>query len=1080
MLRKTSRLLAVVLLCGVGQAGVCLGADEPKTGQERNTLLYVRTVPPGAKVLLDGKQLGVSDSTFFVEPGVGTIRVELEGHQPGAKEVTIQANRVTRVELELKPQEAAGGGQQPRDRYFVRLVVGKDGMTFEGQTTTLGELPALLEKVPHRSQTVLEIAIASDDLTYKQTAGVIGHAGTLAHRLGFEYASEIGVHSLGSKGSPTQKVTAPVRRELTIAPGSSMTTPPSRPSPMLGFMRGVQWPRDIPSIADINYPKCEQCVRLFDAQTKGAEVLLDLATGRTAKLSEDRQEPLAFLRQNTGDLLFDRGSLGCLRGCTAKRWDYDSGQLRDLPIAGQKGDVTAYVLADATRLLITTAQKKTFDVYLYMPPDSNVIMVNYRCVDLEAANQVQAAFKAWLALIDAGKYAESWDGAAPLFKAAITREEWVNEIRAIRNAFGKPRSLQLFFPVFTKHLSGAPDGEYAVCQRAIPSDKVRACESVAMSHEKDGAWKVAVYHSNVQGKAEGGAAGELGAVPKSAQDGAPASGNQLSDKASFGPVIERVVGNDSSGGSSLINLDTGELAKPPVLNNDKDRMAWAVQHGADALGVTSAGVRGLVGFDMIVIPIDEARWDNITPAAVQSQLAFGKPGTPAVMSGKGNLPASFLFQTREGGKGVLQILSVSDDPKEVKVRYKLIKDGTPQDSNQASATGGTTPGKRVLLPNANTPGAECVLDLASGELLPLPQGGKDPSVFTTLGKGDLATSERQVVCCLRGGTIEAWWDGQQWVHLPVAAEKPDFKGYSVPSTPCRLVVVTAEKKRFEVTLLSWVTVEGRSGLNLKYRPADAEMARQVGPAPEKWVEGVRTHMRARSGRALSQLGMCLENYAQEHGGKYPDGLGEITDSERFFHKGDKAAKWIAENVTYLGKGKTTADNPQQPMAYDKNTMRTDKGTNVLFRDGHIAFVPTAELTRDMVEPISWSVGVNFFGAGDAIGITEVKATSPEPKKGDKVIVKGYYTLVSRSKAELCLFATATKGSGRSEIRLGQTTGVSKGQGQFELFETLPCDGYLHVTFYSAEGKPFGGMYFGTAKQMEEIKHWDVQKWYTEK
>jgi hypothetical protein len=31
MLRKTSRLLAVVLLCGVGQAGVSTGAAEART-----------------------------------------------------------------------------------------------------------------------------------------------------------------------------------------------------------------------------------------------------------------------------------------------------------------------------------------------------------------------------------------------------------------------------------------------------------------------------------------------------------------------------------------------------------------------------------------------------------------------------------------------------------------------------------------------------------------------------------------------------------------------------------------------------------------------------------------------------------------------------------------------------------------------------------------------------------------------------------------------------------------------------------------------------------------------------------------
>ena len=134
-----------------------------------------------------------------------------------------------------------------------------------------------------------------------------------------------------------------------------------------------------------------------------------------------------------------------------------------------------------------------------------------------------------------------------------------------------------------------------------------------------------------------------------------------------------------------------------------------------------------------------------------------------------------------------------------------------------------------------------------------------------------------------------------------------------------------------------------------------------------------------------------------------------------------------------------------------------------------------------VQPVSNTVGVNSFRDGDSITIMEVKATSPDLKNGDKVIVKGYYTLASEPEASLCLFATATTGSGIGPIRPGQTIGITKGAGPFELFETLDCDGYLHVTFYSVPGgKPFGGLYFGTAKQMEEIKHWDVRSWYTSK
>ena len=126
-------------------------------------------------------------------------------------------------------------------------------------------------------------------------------------------------------------------------------------------------------------------------------------------------------------------------------------------------------------------------------------------------------------------------------------------------------------------------------------------------------------------------------------------------------------------------------------------------------------------------------------------------------------------------------------------------------------------------------------------------------------------------------------------------------------------------------------------------------------------------------------------------------------------------------------------------------------------------------------------GVKFFRDGDSITITEVKATSSDLKVGDKVIVKGRYTLSSRPKATLSLFATETKGPGTEETRPEQKIGISAGKGELELSIMLKYDGYLHITFYAVpDGKPFGGLYFGTAKQMKEIKQWDLQDWYTAK
>jgi hypothetical protein len=73
------------------------------------TRLYVRTVPPGAKVALEGKVLGKSDAIFFVAPGTQTVLVELDGYLSGERRVEIRAEEVTRLELQLKRRPETAG-----------------------------------------------------------------------------------------------------------------------------------------------------------------------------------------------------------------------------------------------------------------------------------------------------------------------------------------------------------------------------------------------------------------------------------------------------------------------------------------------------------------------------------------------------------------------------------------------------------------------------------------------------------------------------------------------------------------------------------------------------------------------------------------------------------------------------------------------------------------------------------------------------------------------------------------------------------------------------------------------------------
>jgi len=83
---------------------------------------------------------------------------------------------------------------------------------------------------------------------------------------------------------------------------------------------------------------------------------------------------------------------------------------------------------------------------------------------LKPEQLAQQSADAWLALVDSGKYADSWQEASQLFKAAVTKEKWQDALRAGRNPLGKMLSRKLKSAAYKTTLPGAPDGEYVVIQ----------------------------------------------------------------------------------------------------------------------------------------------------------------------------------------------------------------------------------------------------------------------------------------------------------------------------------------------------------------------------------------------------------------------------------------------------------------------------------------------------------------------------------------------------------------------------------------------------------------------------------------
>ena len=102
--------------------------------------------------------------------------------------------------------------------------------------------------------------------------------------------------------------------------------------------------------------------------------------------------------------------------------------------------------------------------------------------------------ESWLAVVDKGDYAASYDEAASIFKLAITKEDWLQKVRAARSPLGKMISRKLKRMQYETTLPGAPDGEYVVIQYDTAFENKRsAVETITPTLDKDGQWRVSGY-----------------------------------------------------------------------------------------------------------------------------------------------------------------------------------------------------------------------------------------------------------------------------------------------------------------------------------------------------------------------------------------------------------------------------------------------------------------------------------------------------------------------------------------------------------------------------------------------------------
>ncbi len=104
-----------------------------------------------------------------------------------------------------------------------------------------------------------------------------------------------------------------------------------------------------------------------------------------------------------------------------------------------------------------------------------------------------AAFK-WLAEIDNGHYAQSWQDASSFFKSVVSQQKWESDLATGRRPLGILESRKLESARYGTKLRRMPAGKYVLMRFETSfANKEYAIETVTFTLDKDGQWKPAGY-----------------------------------------------------------------------------------------------------------------------------------------------------------------------------------------------------------------------------------------------------------------------------------------------------------------------------------------------------------------------------------------------------------------------------------------------------------------------------------------------------------------------------------------------------------------------------------------------------------
>ncbi|MGE5297176.1 MAG: hypothetical protein ACM3VT_20315 [Solirubrobacterales bacterium] len=364
-----------------------------------------------------------------------------------------------------------------------------------------------------------------------------------------------------------------------------------------------------------------------------------------------------------------------------------------------------------------------------------------------------------------------------------------------------------------------------------------------------------------------------------------------------------------------IDFDTGRAVTIPAETlalASEDFLNWLQQNGVDAIARISEDGAGLAGVELAFQKLEPGLWAQ--PSAMELRGLMSLGSTPhqsrdPILFEEGQYQYVYPFRTREGGIGILQMLGANQAARTVEFRYRMTQENAP---GQAQA--------------------EVQEDPESAQLL------RSADWFNRLGRSVLIYASKHDDWMPQSlEEIKEFADSEEQYQWYLANVEYLGAGHSVSNPPTVLIA-------YDKTLLA--TGKGTIALFLDthiafIEPRDfAKYGLAGGIEAVKQKNGELFELGA-SEDGLNGLGRALRFYASENEDRLPASLEDVkkhfTREERY--------QWITQNVQYLGAGLLSSQSPSLVVAYDKTLLAKGAGTNALFLDNHVEFIPPEKLAE---------------------------------------------------------------------------------------------------------------------------------------